>query len=118
MLIGIVTSLLLFAALLAALEFGRWLRLRRRQPATDGAAADGGDDYSSAGDGVVFAILGLLIAFTFTASASRFDERRRLIVTQSNAIGTAWLRIDLLAEGDREPIRRCMRDWVKLTLDE
>jgi hypothetical protein len=66
---------------------------------------------------VAFAVLGLLIAFTFTSSASRFDERRKLINDQANALGTAWLRVDLLPEPDREPIRKRMREWVKLTLD-
>ncbi len=47
-------------------------------------------------DGFVFALVGLLIAFTFSGAASRFEKRRDLIVTEANAIGTAWLRLDLL----------------------
>src|SRR5580658_4346128 len=107
---GIETSLGLFLALLAGLEVGRWLARRRAIPET--ASAE-----SNAADGVVFALLGLMIAFTFTSSADRFDERRKLLIDQANAIGTAWLRVDLLAQPDREPIRRCMRDWVKLYLE-
>ena len=45
-------------------------------------------------DAAVLALLGLLIAFTFSGAASRFDHRRELIVKEANAIGTAWLRID------------------------
>ena len=41
-------------------------------------------------------MMGLLLAFTFTGAASRFDTRRELIVQETNAIGTAWLRLDLL----------------------
>jgi len=55
-------------------------------------------------------LLGLLIAFTFSGAASRFDERRKLIIEEANAIGTADLRLDLLpaaAQGDlRESLRR------------
>jgi hypothetical protein len=100
----------LFVALLLALEFGRWLRRRREK--TESSVMD-----SAGGEGVVFAVLGLMIAFTFNTSASRFDDRRRLIVDQANAVGTAWLRVDLLPESDREPIRKGIRDWVKLELD-
>ena len=41
-------------------------------------------------------MMGLLLAFTFTGAASRFDQRRELIVQETNSIGTAWLRLDLL----------------------
>ena len=107
----VASSLILFIALLAGLEVGRWLRRRRRD---DGETSS---EVSAAADGLVFAVLGLLIAFTFTSSASRFDDRRKLIVDQANALGTAWLRLDLLPEVDREPIRKGMREWVKLAIE-
>ena len=47
-------------------------------------------------EGVIFGLLSLLIAFTFSGAASRFERRRDLIVQEANAIGTAYLRIDLL----------------------
>ena len=47
-------------------------------------------------DGAVFALPGLLLAFTFSGAAARFDTRRHLIVEEANAIGTAYLRLDLL----------------------
>ena len=40
-------------------------------------------------------MLGLLIAFTFSGASSRFDTRRQLIVEEADAIGTAYLRVDL-----------------------
>src|SRR4051812_25091523 len=108
MIVPLLTSVVLFLALIGGIEFGRWLR-RHRDESTD--------HNSAAVDGVVFAVLGLMIAFTFNSSASRFDERRELIVEQSNALRTAWLRTELLPEPDREPIRRCMREWVALVLE-
>lgn len=47
-------------------------------------------------DGAVFGLMGLLVAFTFTGAATRFDARRSLVTEHVNAIGTAWLRLDLL----------------------
>lgn len=104
-------SVLLLLMLLAGLEAGRWLRRSRAD--AEAATVD-----SAAAEGVVYAVLGLLIAFTFTTSAGRFDERRKLIVDQANALGTAWLRVDMLAEADREGVRRPMREWVELYLQE
>ena len=81
----------LFLGMLLLLETGRRIGIRRI--AQDGEAAKIG---FGAVDGAVFGLLGLLIAFTFSGAASRFDARRQLIVEETNAIGTAYLRLDLL----------------------
>ena len=47
-------------------------------------------------EGAVFGLMGLLIAFTFSGAASRFEARRQLILQETNAIGTAYLSLDLL----------------------
>src|SRR5690348_2706583 len=44
----------------------------------------------------VFGLMGILIGFTFYGAASRFDNRRALAVKEANAIGTTYLRLDLL----------------------
>jgi hypothetical protein len=64
-------------------------------------------------EGAVFALLGLLIAFTFSGAASRFEGRRTMIQAEANAIGTAWLRLDLLAAGPRAQLQ----DQFRLYLD-
>ena len=53
-------------------------------------------------EGAVFALLGLLLAFTFSGAATRFEGRRHLIVEEANDIGTAYLRVDLLP-ADAQP---------------
>lgn len=63
-------------------------------------------------DAAVFGLLGLLVAFTFSGAAARFDERRTLIVQEANDIGTAYLRLDLLREQDQPALRQMMRDYV------
>jgi hypothetical protein len=50
-------------------------------------------------EGAVFALLGLLIAFTFSGAAGRFNEKRMLIAEEVNCIETAYLRLHL---GPRE----------------
>lgn len=63
-------------------------------------------------EGAVFALLGLLIAFTFSGAASRFDARRQLIIQESNAIGTAYLRLDLLPSDKQPALRELFRRYV------
>ena len=63
-------------------------------------------------EGAVFALLGLLLAFTFFGAASRFDDRRRLIVEEANAIGTAYLRLDLLPPPAQPELRDAFRRYL------
>jgi hypothetical protein len=99
-------SALLFASVLGAQELGRRLALRRA--AAGGAPADA----SGAVDAAVFALLGLLIAFTFSGAAARFDERRALIVEETNDIGTAWLRIDVVPAEFQPALRNSFRRYL------
>lgn len=48
-------------------------------------------------DAAVFALLGLLLGFSFSGASERLQSRRALVVQEANAIGTAYLRLDLLA---------------------
>ena len=101
----------LFAALLILQELGRRFALRRAARDPEGARAGAG-----VVDGAIFALLGLLIAFTFSGAASRFDERRKLIVEEANAIGTAYLRIDLLPAAAQGEMRESFRRYLDARL--
>ena len=100
-------GLLLFAAMVVMIEVGRWLGRSWRE--RHGGATEMG---AGAVEGAVFGLLGLLIAFTFSGAASRFDQRRALIVEEANDIGTAWLRIDLLPPPAQPAIRQKFREYV------
>jgi len=65
----------------------------------------------------VFALLGLLIAFTFSGAASRFDQRRHLVTEEANAIGTAWLRIDVLPPSGQPALRELFRRYLDSRLE-
>jgi hypothetical protein len=102
----------LFVAMLSFLELGRRFGLRRRTSDPEGAHAGLG-----AVDGAVFALLGLLIAFTFSGAASRFDERRNLIVQETNDIGTAYLRLDLLPQDAQPALRDLFRRYLDARIE-
>ena len=60
----------------------------------------------------VFALLGLILAFTVSGAGSRFDARRQLVVEETNAIGTAYLRVDLLTPGAQPALRESFRRYL------
>ena len=105
---GHLMATVLFLAMLVLLEAGRRVGIRRRAQAPETAGHGLG-----AIESAVFALLGLLIAFTFSAAASRFDARRALVIEETNDIGTAWLRLDLLPV-EQQP---ALRDLFRLYLD-
>ena len=57
-------------------------------------------------------ILGVLLGFTLSMAIARWDVRRDVIVEESNAIGTLWLRAGLLEEPLREELRSALRDYT------
>ena len=110
--IGLVFLAGLFLGMLLFLEVGRRIRL--------GIAAKGEKD-AVAGlnvvEGSLFGLMGLVIAFTFSGAASRFDAKRHLIVEEANSIGTAYRRIDLLPEASRPQLREEFRRYVDARLE-
>ncbi len=68
-------------------------------------------------EGAVFALLGLLIAFTSSNGISRFDYRRSLIVEEANHIGTAYLRIELLPQEAQPEMRNLFRSYLDSRLE-
>src|SRR5262245_48445229 len=63
-------------------------------------------------EGAIFALMGLLIAFTFSAAQGRFDMRRKLVIDEANAIGTAYLRVDLLPAAAQPELRNDLRAYT------
>lgn len=78
-------------------------------------AQNSGRDSDSPVGSMVGATLGLLafmLAFTFGMAASRHDARRRLVLEEANAIGTAHLRASLLPDASAVEVRRLLTDYV------
>ena len=67
---------------------------------------------SAATEGAVFALFGLLLAFTFSGAVSRFDDHRKLIVEEANDISAAYLRLDLLPAAAQPALRQDFRDYA------
>jgi len=67
--------------------------------------------------GSVLGLLALLLAFTFNIAASRYEERRSAVLNEANAIGTAFLRADLLAETAGDKARALLREYVDIRVE-
>lgn len=67
-------------------------------------------------EGSLFALMGLLIAFTFSSARERFDVRRDLVIDEANAIKTAYLRLDLLPEPVRTNVKESLKKYLNIRL--
>lgn len=104
-----VNGLLFVAVLLMAVEAGYRIGLRRYR-VVGKATKKTGDDVTLAS---MLALLGLLLAFTYSFSLSRADMRKQAIVNEANAIGTAFLRADLAQEPGRSALRQALIDYAR-----
>jgi hypothetical protein len=96
---------LVFPAMILLLELGR--RLRKRGIVTEA---------SSAIEGAIFGLFGLLLAFTFSGAVTRYDNHRLLLTEEVNDIGTAYLRLDLLPSERRPELQQLFRDYTNSRL--
>ena len=62
--------------------------------------------------GGMLGLLALLLAFSFSMAVQRYDDRRQLVVQEANAIGTAYLRAQLLDEPHRARLSKLLVDYT------
>ena len=108
---AILFVLVLLGGILLLIETGRRIALWRMSKDAEGARAGLGTI-----EGAVFGLMGLLLAFTFSGASARFDTRRQMIVEEANAIGTAYLRLDLLSAAAQPALKEKFRKYVDARL--
>ncbi len=96
----------LFVGLLVSLEV--WYRLGQRTRRCEGEPPD----QLATIQGAMLGLLALLLGFSFALAAGRFSDRVQLIVSEANAIGTAWLRCDMLPDAQRDEVRTLLRQYT------
>jgi hypothetical protein len=101
----------LFFGMLLLFEVGRRIGIARGK--RDPGSADKG---SGPIEAAVFGLLGLLLAFSFSGAASRFEDRRHLISEESRAISTAYLRVDLLPAETQPAIRQLFARYLDVRI--
>jgi hypothetical protein len=104
----------LFAVTFVSLSAVAWTgsRLRRRYP-TSGTV-------QNEQLGVILAatltLLGLIIGFSFSFAANRYDQRKNFEEAEANAIGTEILRTDLLPAADTVKVRKLLGEYTALRI--
>jgi hypothetical protein len=61
----------------------------------------------------MFAVMRLVLAFTYASGVSRFDARKNAVILEANALGTAFHRADLVAEPGRTELRTVLLDYAR-----
>jgi len=57
-------------------------------------------------------LLGLIIGFSFSMVISRYDQRKNYEEAEANAIGTEYVRADLLPAGDAAKVRELLKKYL------
>ncbi len=60
----------------------------------------------------VLTLLGLVIGFTFSMAISRYDLRKNYEEAEANAIGTEYVRADLLPDADAAKVRQLLKEYT------
>src|SRR5450631_714267 len=88
-----------------AAQFGFYMRQRR--PLRDELR----DDFGLI-ETATLTLLGLIIGFSFSMAISRYDQRKNYEEAEANAIGTEYVRADLLPASDAARVRDLLRNYL------
>jgi hypothetical protein len=90
----------------AAAYVGNLLRKRRR-PLNEAERKDFDTVQAAA-----LTLLALIIGFSFSMAVTRYDQRKNYEAAEANAIGTAYVRADLLPAKDANDVRRLLKGYL------
>ncbi len=90
-----------------AAQFGFYMRQRR--PLKDELR----DDFGLI-ETATLTLLGLIIGFSFSMAISRYDQRKNYEEAEANAIGTEYVRVDLLPANAAAAVRAELRAYTEL----
>jgi len=106
---SLMISGILFASMLIAIELGYLLGRRNEARVNESSRTHVGAIQAS-----LLGVLALLLGFTFSLSLQRFDNRSQAVVDEANAIGTSYLRAQLLPTTIRGEVQTLLRHYVDL----
>ncbi len=104
------TLVVFIVILLAALECGYRLGIRRRVLWKDVHAEAGG---GALVQNATLALLGLMLAFTYGFTVSHYETRKRDVIEEANAIGTAFLRAGLEKERGGLDLQKALLEYAR-----
>jgi hypothetical protein len=107
-------SFLLFIGMILTFSLGRILakEWHTRTEDSKGERIAGGAGVGAL-LGALFALFGLILAFTFGMSGNRFEGVRNIMVSESNNISTVILRTDLYPDSIKAILRKELRNYLE-----
>ncbi|MEF8768895.1 hypothetical protein [Candidatus Accumulibacter contiguus] len=96
----------LFVCMLLAMEIGFRSGRRKQACATEAITQ------ANAVLAAMLGLLALLLAFTFSAALQRYENRSQTVVAEANAIGTTYLRAQLLPKGMPDEVQALLRQYL------
>jgi hypothetical protein len=103
---ALMTFLVLLAAAWAGVAFRAW-----KGEVSEEERADFGLILTS-----TLTLLGLIIGFTFSMAISRYDQRKNYEEEEANAIGTEYVRADLMPEPNATKVRELLKTYLALRI--
>jgi hypothetical protein len=106
------SPLYVFVVTFFLLWFAAWvggLLGRRRRDRSEDARTDFGVILAA-----TLTLLGLIIGFSFSMATGRYDQRKTYEEAEANAIGTEYVRADLLPDADAVQVRTLLRQYTEL----
>jgi hypothetical protein len=103
---------LVFLALMAAASEAGFRLGRSRGKRTPEDTKSG----ISAVEGGILGVLGLLLGFTMSMAVTRFEARKQLVLEEANAIGTAYLRTQMLPAAEGKEIADLLRAYTDVRI--
>lgn len=104
--------LIIFGTVLFAVRLGWWIGHRAHHK-SQGVRTTSDDTLI----GAILGLMGLLIAFSFSGAATRFDQRTHLIVAEANAVAAAYDSVSLLPTARQEGLQARYKDYLTQRLD-
>ena len=100
-----------FLVAIVTLTLAAWLGTTRFTTLRSAAEAQR-DDFAVI-QGATLTLLGLIIGFTFSMALDRYEQRKIYEEEEANAIGTEYVRAQLLPAADAARVQQLLRDYVE-----
>jgi len=108
--VPILILLLSFVGLWLSMRLGAFVRMKQGS-----LAGDERTDFNVI-LGATLTLLGLIIGFSFSMALSRYDQRKNFEAAEANAIGTAYMRLNLLPDDTAAKARASMKKYLDLRI--
>jgi len=108
LILGAVLLLLMTAAFIGGRMFHEYQENRRKAE----KVRKWSHDYEGYIVSSVLGLLAILLGFTFSLAINRYEQRRELVISHANAIGTTYLRAQLLGPPHRERLSKLLVDYT------